>query len=282
MSINDCLKSVVFYTKTPEKLRLFTHLATLTKYFNRFIEDYTQIMARTINNRKDPAALLHPKRVASITPTQVHLVKTREQQRVELKDPTGVNTEVWAYTPELFEARIRRGANPSDCWEWLGSSHRQNYGLFPVVSSKHGLSVKGNPKGQMMNAQRLAVAIKLGRPLLGNAEQVYALCHNPRCTNPLHLRSGTRSEACQNAPSRTWNFSDYREKYDNEFYTRYVYTTQYDHIAAEFGIKKEQASHLKGLTKRRIEAVREAGGNDDYPYNISPSYVKKYPVTKKT
>jgi hypothetical protein len=233
-------------------------------------------MARAINNRKAPAALKHPLRVAPITPIQVHVVKARDQKRVDIKDPTGVNSEIWSYVPELFEARIRRGDKPGDCWEWLGASHRQSYGMFPVVSNRLGLSKKGNPRGQMMNAQRLAVAIKLGRPLRGNAEQVFATCHNPRCTNPDHLQVGSRHDACQNAPSRTWNFSEYRAKYDTEYYTRYVYTTRYDYIAAEFGIKNEQASHLKGLTKARVDAIREAGGNDDYPFNIAPSYVKKY------
>jgi len=237
-------------------------------------------MTRTNNNRKAPEALKHPNRVRPITPTQVSVVKKRSQQRVELRDPSGVNSEVWLYVPELFEARIRKSDKPEDCWEWLGAGHRQGYGLFPVVSSRLGLTSKGNPRGQMMNAQRLAVAIKLGRPLNGKSEQVFSLCHNPRCLNPEHLRTGTHHEACSNSPLRTWNYSEYRTKYDTEYYTRYVFTTRYDHIAAEFGIGKEQASHLKGLTKARVEKIRKAGDNDDYPFDIKPSYVKKYPTKK--
>jgi hypothetical protein len=258
---------------TADNLSERTHYRTTEKYLQ---QKEGQIMARTINNRKAPEALKHPNRVAPITPTQIHLVKTREQIRTNIADPATTDV-VWSYTKELFDARRVKGDKPGDCWDWIGSGHRQGYGLFPVVSNKLPLSKKGNPTGQMMNAQRLAVAIKLGRPLRGNAEQVFATCHNPRCTNPDHLQVGSRHDACQNAPSRTWNFSEYRTKYDTEYYTRYVYTTRYDYIAAEFGIKNEQASHLKGVTKARVDAIREAGGNDDYPFNISPSYVKKYP-----
>ena len=82
-----------------------------------------------------------------------------------------------------FLSRIRVGG-PNECWIWTGALKWSGYGFFWV---------KKDGKKKMVLAHRFAYALCRGgfpsRPLM-----VLHSCHNRKCCNPKHLRSGLAKE----------------------------------------------------------------------------------------
>lgn len=149
----------------------------------------------------------------------------------------------WLYVEESWKERSIPGATPNDCFEWKGANHRQGYGMMQVRRNNdivgHGL----------MNAQRLAAAIRENRPLKPD-ECVYSTCHNPSCTNPLHLRIGEKKEAMQNGKSR----EKWTDEWLDENLALLLYSTQGE-VARELGLSRNQASNCKAKAKIYMERL---------------------------
>ena len=141
---------------------------------------------------------------------------------------------IWSYSTEAWEERVVQ-TGPDTCWEWDGARHRQGYGLLSVGQSD-------KEKANMMNAQRLAMAIELGRPILSH-EQVFSTCRCNSCTNPAHLRIGQRvdiARASEYFYAREIRLPEVMEKNLNYLTTR----TKYE-VAAKFDLTLEQAVRVK-------------------------------------
>nr|WP_315462663.1 hypothetical protein [uncultured Sphingomonas sp.] len=76
---------------------------------------------------------------------------------------------------ERFKSKIGNGA-ADECWMWQGYRTKFGHGQFWI-------------EGRAVVASRIALAIKLGRPLT-SAEAACHSCDNPGCCNPAHLWLG--------------------------------------------------------------------------------------------
>lgn len=149
---------------------------------------------------------------------------------------------VWTYYTGSWNDRIKKGESEDDCYEWLGSYHRQHYGLFRVGKEND------TSKSGMMNAQRLAMAIHLNRPLK-KEERVFCTCHNSSCTNPKHLRIGDRSQTLQNSPI----FKD-RYKFTDEFLDEHldlIMSKDTRFLSQALNLHLNQAVYLKKEAEKR-------------------------------
>ena len=74
--------------------------------------------------------------------------------------------------------KVIKGENENDCWKWIGSTF-QGYGLI-----RHDKKSK--------RAHRLSYEIHYGE--IPPGMHILHSCHNPECSNPLHLRAGTQQD----------------------------------------------------------------------------------------
>lgn len=84
--------------------------------------------------------------------------------------------------PEHLARRLANGlgaAEPGQCWEWHRAHNGQGYGTLTV-------------NGRAAYAHRLAFELSGG--VIPKGFDVLHECDNPRCINPAHLSTGTRSE----------------------------------------------------------------------------------------
>lgn len=80
-----------------------------------------------------------------------------------------------------IEARMAFNAEPPSgdkCQNWLGAKDRDGYAVLSIDNRQH-------------RANRVALSLKLGRPLTGMALHT---CHNPSCVNQDHLYEGTNDQ----------------------------------------------------------------------------------------
>lgn len=89
-------------------------------------------------------------------------------------------TEITAEVAERFLAKVdMRG--PDDCWHYTAACDANGYGCFHVT------------KQLVVNAHRVALMIKLGRPIAPGMFSCHD-CDNPPCCNPSHLYEGTHQQ----------------------------------------------------------------------------------------
>ncbi|MCB2006202.1 MAG: HNH endonuclease [Rhodoferax sp.] len=67
---------------------------------------------------------------------------------------------------------------PGECWGWSGSIHKNGYGVFNDGATRY--------------AHRVSFVLHKGE--VESGRDVMHLCHNPLCSNPDHLRAGSRKE----------------------------------------------------------------------------------------
>lgn len=74
-----------------------------------------------------------------------------------------------------------------NCWTWTGATNDAGYGVAPARFFGTRL------------VHRIALALKLGRPVIGVAMHE---CDNPSCARPSHLREGTQAENMADAAAK--------------------------------------------------------------------------------
>ena len=79
-----------------------------------------------------------------------------------------------------FQEKLDATGGLDACWPWLGATVGKGYGHLGV-----------GPR--MVKAHRIALELKLGRPLLPGMNSLHR-CDNPPCCNPAHLFEGTNAD----------------------------------------------------------------------------------------
>jgi hypothetical protein len=168
-------------------------------------------------------------------------VRSKHAERIRLRDEkTGVE---WHYSPDSWADRSIPGVVENSCYEWKGSWNQNGMGMFPIKR------FNDEAKTGMINAPRLAMAIRLGRPLR-KTEFVYSQCQNPECTNPKHLTIGTKQDAIRNGKGR--------EKWSDEWLDAHLETLLYStqgEVVLALGLTKNQASNCKTKAKKYMERL---------------------------
>lgn len=161
-----------------------------------------------------------------------------------------------------------RGKGSSEaCWEWTGPRlNGDSYGVMFLNQNKE------NGRRMVTSAHRYAYAHEVGE--IPSDLCVMHTCDNPPCTNPAHLRLGTRGEnntdRSQKGRSGSRIFSDeQRAQYSERFrgarnksakltdedarFIKYAKVMTIKGLMAKFGISKSVISHIRlGLSWKHI------------------------------
>lgn len=119
----------------------------------------------------DPAKTL----VVTLTIGELDALQRKDRSRVHGRD--------------LDWLRSRSVVDANGCWLWSGAVTSRGYGSTSVPGKR----------GRSQTVHRLALAIKLGRPVRGMALHS---CDVPRCCNPDHLREGDAWDNARDAVER--------------------------------------------------------------------------------
>lgn len=126
---------------------------------------------------------------------------------------------------DRFISKVRAGASPDDCWEWLagrahlGSRHYLPYGVMG-----------GSGAGKTITAHRASWLIFRG-PIPPGLDVLHH-CDNPPCANPRHLFLGTQGDNNRDRSAKGRN-----------------------------GSVKDRPWALRPLTDDQVRAVRQARGS---------------------
>jgi hypothetical protein len=135
---------------------------------------------------------------------------------------------------EEFNKLVLKCDEPGfDCWLWIGTKSSNGYGVF-------------NKKGEWEYVHRLALEMKLGRPIGPGLQAGHARTpggHEPACCNPDHLREVTRSE---NALDCVADGRRHRVNLtDDQVRAIRADPRRQTVIAEEYGIIQGMVSHIK-------------------------------------
>lgn len=101
----------------------------------------------------------------------------------------GVNQYTALPMPERFWSKVDRSKGPNGCWLWLGSKHRQGYGMFKFAPD--------------VLAHRVAWILTNG-PILDGMSVLHNCPDgdNPTCVNPSHMFLGTQLDNIRDRESK--------------------------------------------------------------------------------
>jgi hypothetical protein len=187
-----------------------------------------------------------------IKPAEVKSIRRKKSSPYETLEHPDFAGYIWKYYKDDWESKSIPGATPDDCYIWKGANHRQGYGFYNVRKEND----PEHSKSGQMNAQRFALALKLGRPIV-KGEFTLATCHNPQCTNPEHLTlCTTRNEYMLHSEVKC----GYRKKYDTPFYRCYIRSITCSKVMKEFDLPIAKAGYLKLITRKKTELDKDYTG----------------------
>lgn len=111
------------------------------------------------------------------------LCRAHYQAKVKFGDP--LLYKKWAAPlEERFWRFVVKGQADDECWSWTGGKSHGGYGRIGI----------GAPTHKTDGAHRVSWRMHNGNAEIPAGMFVLHSCDNPQCTNPKHLRLGTRSE----------------------------------------------------------------------------------------
>jgi hypothetical protein len=161
-----------------------------------------------------------------------------------------------------FWSHVDRSGGPDACHHWTKGLDKDGYGLWSPTG------------GKTVRAHRLALTLKLGRPLVkGEEARHLPPCAMRSCCNPLHLGPGTHQQniADREAAGTTQKGAKHWKTTLTEANVieirRRAPTEPYASIAADFGVGKEAIrkivlgenwKHIAGALARGEVTLRKA------------------------
>lgn len=138
--------------------------------------------------------------------------------------------------------------NPvTGCTEWTGLRSNIGYGFI-------GYTTETDKKGRMMTVHRIALALKLGRPVDPDLNANHS-CHNKLCVTPEHLSEGTQSQKrydmirdgikATQPPRGSYGKQKGRTYKYTDAEIQWVRDATTDDIASKFNMSKRQASTMR-------------------------------------
>ena len=101
---------------------------------------------------------------------------------LKYKDPNAYKPHFGSLNDRFFR-HVIFGQSDDDCWKWTAAKNKQGYG-------KIGLAGKGS---KIEGAHRVSWMLH-NKQEVPKGMFVLHSCDNPECTNPKHLRVGTKSD----------------------------------------------------------------------------------------
>jgi len=141
--------------------------------------------------------------------------------------------------------------NPTTgCTEWTGVTSNIGYGFI-------GYTTESDKKGRMMTVHRIALALKLGRPIAPGMNANHS-CHNMLCVTPEHLSEGTqqqkradmvRDNIHNNAtgPRGSYNKKQNRQYKYTEDEIQWIRNATSEEIAEKYNMDKRKAASTRYL-----------------------------------
>lgn len=90
-----------------------------------------------------------------------------------------------------FNRYAVKSENEDDCWKWTAAKNPQGYGKIGIGAPTHKVEGAHRVSWMLHNNQEIPVGLF-----------VLHSCDNPECTNPKHLRLGTKSDNLNDMYSR--------------------------------------------------------------------------------
>ncbi len=92
---------------------------------------------------------------------------------------------------ERFFRHVQKGEHDDNCWKWTAAKNPQGYGKIGIGAPTHKVEGAHRVSWMLHNNAQIPVGLF-----------VLHSCDNPECTNPKHLRVGTKSENMNDMYSR--------------------------------------------------------------------------------
>jgi hypothetical protein len=125
-----------------------------------------------------------------------------------------------------FLRYVVKGDGEDDCWAWTGAKSKAGYGRIGI----------GAPTHRTDGAHRVSWRLHNANAEIPTGMFVLHSCDNPQCTNPKHLRLGTKSDN------------------SNDMYSRNRQGKRKYRIAED--------NHKTLLTKEQVLEIRSGGKSD--------------------